>query len=83
MEKVISKFWSKLSLLIHPSNLEKHRTQWSGVGRDVSTSLTTYDDAWLSIRASSGYMQVVGSFNVSVENEAARVVNDRRLGEFL
>ena len=53
---VMSKFWSNLTLLIHPTTLDKHRQQWSRVGCDMSTAMKAYDDAWLRIIADSESM---------------------------
>ena len=54
--KVMSKFWSNLKLLLHPTTLEKHRQQWNRAGCDMSTALKAYDDSWLSIIADSDSM---------------------------
>ena len=43
--KVMSKFWSNLRLLVHPTTSEKHREQWSRAGCDMSTAMKAYDDA--------------------------------------
>ena len=80
--KFMSKFWSNLRLLVHPTTLEKHRQQWSGAGCDMSTALKAYDDAWFSIIAGSESMY--GSLealceeaflraSASLENEASCV----------
>ena len=60
-KQVMSKFWRKLQLLVHLANLQKHRDHWSLAGWDMSTALKAYDDAWLSMCASSEYMQVLES----------------------
>ena len=51
--KVMSKFWSNLQRLVHPTTLEKHKQQWRAAGWDTSTALKVYDDAWFSIIAHS------------------------------
>ena len=63
--KVMSKFWSNLRVLVHPTTLEKHRQQWSGAGCYMSTALKAYDDAWLRIIADSESTH--GSFEACCE----------------
>jgi len=60
-KKVMTQFWSKAKLVIHPDFIAPHRDEWRMAGADMVTALKTYETIWQQLRSDGHSFSVLNS----------------------
>ncbi len=60
-KKVMTPFWIKAQIVIHPAVIAIHRQEWRRAGDDMVTALQTYETRWQELRSDSRYFSVLNS----------------------